>query len=113
MTIRIDPKAGARLRFLAKKAGEEAFEPADLEVLFEKAPGEDPEPYERLLDDALLRAQPALHPRGRGRGDLADRAAAARRAGARARLRAPAAGGRRRPKDLTRGICQWYEPWLP
>src|SRR6188474_173882 len=53
MTVRIDPQPGARLRFLAKKAGEEAFEPADLEVLFEKEPGEEPEPYERLLDDAL------------------------------------------------------------
>ena len=29
------------------------LEPADLEVLFEKVPGEEPEPYERLLDDAL------------------------------------------------------------
>jgi glucose-6-phosphate 1-dehydrogenase len=44
MTIRIDPEPGARLRFLAKKAGEEAFEPADLEVLFEKEPGVEPEP---------------------------------------------------------------------
>src|SRR4051794_4257478 len=52
MTTRIDPKPGARMRFFAKKAGEEAFEPADLQVLFEKKPGEDPEPYERLLGDA-------------------------------------------------------------
>ena len=80
MTIRIEPKPGARLRFLAKKAGTEAFEPADLEVLFEKVPGEDPEPYERLLDDALHGRTPALHPRGRGRGDLADRRATAREA---------------------------------
>ena len=53
MTIRIEPKPGARMRLYAKKAGEEAFEPADLEVLFEKVPGEDPEPYERLLGDAI------------------------------------------------------------
>jgi glucose-6-phosphate 1-dehydrogenase len=53
MTVRIEPKPGARTRLWAKRAGVEEFEPADLEVLFEKVPGEDPEPYERLLGDAL------------------------------------------------------------
>jgi glucose-6-phosphate 1-dehydrogenase len=53
LTIRIEPKAGARIRLYAKKAAEEAFQPADLAVLFERAPGEDPEPYERLLGDAI------------------------------------------------------------
>ena len=53
MTIRIEPTPGSRMRLYAKKAGEEAFEPADLEVLFEKSPGEEPEPYERLLGDAI------------------------------------------------------------
>ena len=53
LTVRIEPKPGSRIRLFAKRAGEEAFEPADLEVLFEKVPGEDPEPYERLLGDAL------------------------------------------------------------
>src|SRR5690242_18255809 len=53
LTVRIEPEPGARIRLFAKQAGEEAFEPADLQVLFEKVPGEDPEPYERLLGDAL------------------------------------------------------------
>ena len=53
LTFRIEPEPGSRMRLFAKKAGEEAFEPADLEVLFEKEPGADPEPYERLLGDAL------------------------------------------------------------
>ena len=53
LTLRIEPAPGARIRLFAKKAGEENFEPADLEVLFEKVPGEEPEPYERLLADAL------------------------------------------------------------
>jgi len=53
MTVRIEPTPGARMRLFAKKAGEEAFEPADMEVLFEKVPGEEPEPYERLLGDAI------------------------------------------------------------
>jgi glucose-6-phosphate 1-dehydrogenase len=113
MTIRIDPEPGALLRFLAKKAGEEAFEPADLEVLFEKVPGEEPEPYERLLDDALhgrtqlftreesveetwrivqpLLAEPGpVHPYER-----------------------KSWGPEEEAKKLTRGICQWHDPWLP
>src|SRR3954453_8476698 len=53
LTIRIEPKAGARIRLYAKKAAVEEFQAADLEVLFERAPGEDPEPYERLLGDAI------------------------------------------------------------
>ena len=53
MTVRIEPEPGLAMRLFAKKAGEEAFEPADLEVLFEKVPGEEPEPYERLLGDAI------------------------------------------------------------
>src|SRR6185295_12360054 len=53
MTVRIEPAPGARMRLFAKEAGVEAFEPADLSVLFEKAPGEEPEPYERLLGDAI------------------------------------------------------------
>jgi glucose-6-phosphate 1-dehydrogenase len=112
MTIRIDPRAGARLRFLAKKAGEEAFEPADLEVLFEKAPGEDPEPYERLLDDAL-----------RGRCELFTREDAVEETW---RIVQPlldqpgpvhpyeAGGwGPEEANGLTRGVCPWFEPWLP
>ena len=113
LTVRIEPKPGSRIRLFAKRAGEEAFEPADLEVLFEKVPGEDPEPYERLLGDALA-----------GRHQLFTRqdtveetwrivAAAARRAGPGAPLRAGHLGAEARPTKLTRGLCQWYEPWLP
>ena len=54
MTIRIDPAPGARLRFLTKKAGEEDFDPADFEVLFDHGVSTTcPSPYERLLHDAL------------------------------------------------------------
>src|SRR4051795_5262398 len=53
LTIRIEPEAGARIRLYAKEAPKEAFQPADLAVLFERVKGEDPEPYERLLGDAI------------------------------------------------------------
>jgi glucose-6-phosphate 1-dehydrogenase len=112
LTIRIDPQPGALLRFLAKKAGSDAFEPADLEVLFEKEPGVEPEPYERLLDDALHGrtqlftredtveetwriVQPLLdepgpvHPYERG------------------------TWGPPEAEKLTRGISRWHDPWLP
>jgi glucose-6-phosphate 1-dehydrogenase len=112
MTVRIDPQPGALLRFLAKKAGQEAFEPADLEVLFEKAPGEEPEPYERLLDDAL-----------HGRSQLFTREDTVEETW---RIVQPlldepgpvypydrGTWGPEEASKLTRGICQWYEPWLP
>jgi glucose-6-phosphate 1-dehydrogenase len=112
LTVRIEPKPGSRIRLFAKRAGEEAFEPADLEVLFEKVPGEDPEPYERLLGDALA-----------GRSQLFTRQDTVEETW---RIveplleepgpvypYAPGTWGPKQADDLTRGLCQWYEPWLP
>ena len=112
MTIRIDPEPGARLRFLAKKAGVESFEPADLEVLFEKVPGEDPEPYERLLDDALhgrsqlFTREDAVEETWRIVEPLLDDPGPVH-------PYEPGAWGPEEANGLTRGICQWNEPWLP
>ena len=112
MTIRIDPEPGARLRFLAKKAGVESFEPADLEVLFEKVPGEDPEPYERLLDDALhgrsqlFTREDAVEETWRIVEPLLDEPGPVH-------PYEPGTWGPQEANGLTRGICQWNEPWLP
>ncbi|MGB7589076.1 MAG: glucose-6-phosphate dehydrogenase [Solirubrobacterales bacterium] len=112
MTVRIDPMPGARLRFLAKKAGEEAFEPADLEVLFEKAPGEDPEPYERLLDDAikgqaqLFTREDSIEETWRIVQPLLDEPGPVH-------PYEPGSWGTEEAGKLTRGVCQWHEPWLP
>jgi glucose-6-phosphate 1-dehydrogenase len=112
MTIRIDPLPGARLRFFAKKAGEEAFEPADLEVLFEKEPGEEPEPYERLLDDALhgrsqlFTREEAVEETWRIVQPLLDEPGPVH-------SYEPGTWGPQEAEKLTRGICQWLEPWLP
>jgi glucose-6-phosphate 1-dehydrogenase len=112
LTVRIEPAPGARIRLFAKQAGEEAFEPADLAVLFEKVPGEDPEPYERLLGDALAGryslftrqdtveetwriVQPLLEDPGT------------------AHPYEPGTWGPEEASKLTRGLCQWTEPWLP
>jgi glucose-6-phosphate 1-dehydrogenase len=112
MVIRIDPEPGARIRFLAKRASTEAFEPADLQVLFEKEPGIDPKPYERLLDDAL-----------RGDSQLFIREESVEQTWRvvepliddppKVEPYAPGSWGPDSAKNLVRGVCEWYEPWLP
>jgi glucose-6-phosphate 1-dehydrogenase len=112
MTIRIEPTPGSRMRLYAKKAGEEAFEPADLEVLFEKEPGEEPEPYERLLGDAiagrhtLFTRQDAIEETWRVVQPLLD-------APGPVHPYEPGTWGPKEAEDLTRGIAHWSEPWLP
>jgi glucose-6-phosphate 1-dehydrogenase len=112
MTIRIEPKPGARMRLFAKQAGEEAFEPADLEVLFEKVPGEDPEPYERLLGDAiagrkqLFTREDTVEETWRIVQPLLDEPGPVH-------PYEPGTWGPKEADGLTRGICQWRKPWLP
>jgi glucose-6-phosphate 1-dehydrogenase len=112
MTIRIEPEPGSRMRLYAKKAGEEAFEAADLEVLFEKVPGEDPEPYERLLGDAiagvhqLFTRQDAVEETWRVVQPLLDEPGPVH-------PYAPGTWGPKQADELTRGIAHWSEPWLP
>jgi glucose-6-phosphate 1-dehydrogenase len=112
LTVRIEPEPGSRMRLFAKEAGQEELEPADLEVLFEKEPGADPEPYERLLGDALA-----------GRTELFTREDTVEETW---RIveplleepgpvypYEPGTWGPKEAERLTRGICQWHEPWLP
>jgi glucose-6-phosphate 1-dehydrogenase len=112
MTIRIEPEPGSRIRLYAKKAGEEAFEAADLEVLFEKVPGEDPEPYERLLGDAiagrhqLFTRQDTVEETWRIVQPLLDEPGPVH-------PYAPGTWGPKQAEDLTRGITHWSDPWLP
>jgi glucose-6-phosphate 1-dehydrogenase len=112
LTVRIEPRPGSRIRLFAKQAGEEAFEPADLEVLFEKVPGEDPEPYERLLGDALagrsqlFTRQDTVEETWRIVQPLLDDPGPVH-------PYEPGNWGPKEAANLTRGLCQWYEPWLP
>ena len=110
MIIRIDPTPGARMRFIAKAPGEDTFEDADLDVLFEKEPGAEPEPYERLLDDAI-----------HGRMDLFtpfDSVAETWRIVQRLLDEPgevhPYESGSWGPTEadrLVKGVCSWAEPW--
>ncbi|HMI82258.1 MAG TPA: glucose-6-phosphate dehydrogenase [Solirubrobacterales bacterium] len=112
LTIRIEPQPGARTRMYAKKAGEESFQAADLEVLFEKVPGEDPEPYERLLGDAiagehqLFTRQSAIEETWRVVQPLLDEPGP---------VHAYEQGtwGPKEADELIRGTGAWADPWLP
>jgi glucose-6-phosphate 1-dehydrogenase len=112
LTIRIEPEAGARIRLYAKQAGEEAFQAADMEVLFEKVPGEDPEPYERLLGDALtgnhqlFTRQSAIEETWRVVQPLLDEPGPVL-------PYEPGTWGPAEAEKLVRGTGQWASPWLP
>jgi glucose-6-phosphate 1-dehydrogenase len=111
LTVRIEPEPGARIRLFAKQAGEEAFEPADLAVLFEKVPGEEPEPYERLLGDAiagisqLFTRQDAIEETWRIVEPLLEDPGTVH-------PYEPGTWGPKEAGDLTRGISPWFEPWV-
>ena len=112
MIVRIDPMPGARMAFVAKAAGVEDFEEADLDVLFEKEPGAEPEPYERLLDDAI-----------HGRYDLFTQFSMVEETW---RIVQPllddpppvvpyevGSWGPVEANRLVKGVCDWDEPWRP
>ena len=61
LIIRIKPEPGAELCLLSKKPGEDAFHRVHLDLVFEAQVGDQPEPYERLLRDAL-RGDASLFP---------------------------------------------------
>ncbi len=112
LTIRIEPEAGARIRLYAKQAGEETFQAADMEVLFEKVPGEDPEPYERLLGDALtgnhqlFTRQSAIEETWRVVQPLLDEPGPVL-------PYEPGTWGPEEAEKLLRGTGHWSQPWPP
>jgi glucose-6-phosphate 1-dehydrogenase len=53
LILRIDPNPGADLVIQAKKPGENTTRTVDLSLIFSEELGEAPEPYERLLSDAM------------------------------------------------------------
>ena len=109
LVIKLDPSTGVRIVLDARRADAAASraDPVRRGVRRRWA-ARARRPYEVLLARRARRRQRALHPPGRGRGDVADHAAAARRAAARARLRAGLVGPRgrrragRRPRRLAR-----------
>ncbi len=54
LVLRIKPDPGAELLLLVKQAGEDKLQRVHLDMLFAEQVGDQPEPYERLLRDALI-----------------------------------------------------------
>jgi len=112
MTFRIEPEPGSRMRMFQKKSNGQDFEPADLEVLFEREPGCDPEPYERLLGDALhgvhtlFTRQDSIEETWRVVQPLLDEPGPVR-------SYEPGSWGPPEAEDLVKGITHWSDPWLP
>jgi glucose-6-phosphate 1-dehydrogenase len=112
ITFRIEPEPGSRMRMFQKRATDDDFEPADLEVLFEREPGTDPEPYERLLGDALngvhtlFTRQDSIEETWRVVQPLLDDPG-------RALPYEPGTWGPSAADDLVKGVTHWSEPWLP
>ena len=80
-------------------------------MLFEKVPGEDPEPYERLLCDAiagrtqLFTREDTVEETWRIVQPLLDDPGPVH-------PYAPGTWGPKEAEGLMRGISQWHEPWL-
>ncbi|HKF81516.1 MAG TPA: glucose-6-phosphate dehydrogenase [Solirubrobacterales bacterium] len=112
MTIRIEPEPGSRIRLYAKEAGKEAFQAADMEVLFERVKGEDPEPYERLLGDAiagnhqLFTRQSSIEETWRVVQPLLDQPGPVH-------VYERGTWGPAEAEKLVHGTGQWAQPWLP
>lgn len=113
LTIRIEPRPGARIRFFAKRAGAEDFEPADLEVLFGgEGHDREPTPYERLLDDAihgrnrLFTREDGIEETWRVIQPLLDRPGEVI-------PYEPGSWGPSEADRLVKGVCRWHQPWLP
>jgi glucose-6-phosphate 1-dehydrogenase len=112
MTFRIEPEPGSRMRMYQKKSTAEDFEPADLEVLFEHEPGCDPEPYERLLGNALngvhtlFTRQDSIEETWRVVQPLLDHPGPVH-------PYEPDTWGPPEADDLMKGVAHWSKPWLP
>ena len=97
---------------MSKRPGRDTFAPADLTVLFEHQSDGSPTPYERLLGDALggdsqlFTREDSVEQTWRIVQPLLD-------APGPVIPYPPGTWGPPEAKDLTRGICEWYDPWLP
>jgi glucose-6-phosphate 1-dehydrogenase len=112
LVIRIEPDAGAELCLLAKKAGEDRLQRIHLDLLFEPQVGDQPEPYERLLRDALdgdpelFPSQEAIEETWRIVQPLLDEPGEVG-------TYAPGTWGPEQASHLLTGHGGWRKPWMP
>jgi glucose-6-phosphate 1-dehydrogenase len=112
LVLRIQPDAGLRVEMQAKAATRWAPQAVDLEMSFAEELGQPPEPYERLLDDAL-RGDPTLFTREdtveetwRIVQPLLDRPPPIE-------VYPVGSWGPQGSDQVIRGYGRWYHPWLP
>jgi glucose-6-phosphate 1-dehydrogenase len=112
LVIRIEPDAGAELCLLAKKAGEDKLHRVHLDLLFEQQVGDQPEPYERLLRDAidgdpeLFPTEVAIEETWRIVQPLLDDPGEVE-------TYAPGTWGPEQASHLLTGHGGWRKPWMP
>ena len=112
LVIRIEPDAGAELCLLAKKAGEDKLHRVHLDLLFEQQVGDQPEPYERLLRDAidgdpeLFPTEAAIEETWRIVQPLLDDPGEVE-------TYAPGTWGPEQASHLLTGHGGWRKPWMP
>jgi glucose-6-phosphate 1-dehydrogenase len=112
LILRIKPEPGAELCLMAKQAGADALHRVHLDMLFESQVGDQPEPYERLLRDAL-RGDPQLFPTQEAIEETW-------------RIVQPllddpppvmpyeiGSWGPEEADRLVKGVCEWDQPWRP
>ncbi|MER5536680.1 glucose-6-phosphate dehydrogenase [Streptomyces mirabilis] len=110
--LRIDPSPGMNFRIQAKQPGKQDTQLVDLDLLFAAELGEAPEPYERLLSDAM-----------QGNASLFTREDSVEETWriVQPLLEAPGDPERYRQgtwgpagaSKLVAGYPRWHEPWLP
>jgi len=112
LVLRIKPEPGAELCLLSKKPGEEKLQHVHLDLAFEAQVGEEPEPYERLIRDALLGDtqlfpnQTAIEETWRIVQPLLDDPGPVD-------PYEPGSWGPERGSQLLHGFGGWRKPWLP
>ena len=112
LVIKLDPSTGVRMVLDARRADAAAAAPIPLDMEFAQMGGEGADAVRGAAARGDDRREHALHPPGRRRGDVADHAAAARRAAARARLRAGHVGPRGRGRARRPTYGGWHDPWV-
>jgi glucose-6-phosphate 1-dehydrogenase len=111
LVLRIDPAPGADLVVQAKEPGAQATRSVDLSLVFSRALGEAPEPYERLLSDAL-HGDPSLFTREDSVEETWRIVEPLLDVPPPVETYQRGSWGPRSADRLLAGISRWHEPWL-
>ena len=112
LVLRIDPEPGAQLVVQAKKPGVNDTRAVDLSLIFADRFGEVPEPYERLLGDAL-RGDPSHFTREDGVEETWRIVEPLLTAPPPVQAYQPGSWGPAAGATITAGYPGWRAPWLP